>query len=123
MTNDLRPEFALYKEYVKAQKQAGMKASEYDVWFKNQASSEKEKVVEKRKRPTHREEAQALRLQGELITLKNSKYDRIASIIWGRETNHRTWEERQFAIDDLLNRLRKEMWEAIDESELVKKEV
>jgi hypothetical protein len=118
MTNEIREHFELYEKYVEEQKASGMPYAEYDVWATIYLNSIKSTVVEKRKKAPLSEEIKKKQLQAKLIDIKNGYYDRLDHIIWGREKAYKTWAERQHALDDSLNSLRKKMWEAIVESGL-----
>lgn len=116
--DDIRPRHAEYEAYVQQHKDDEMPFTDYDTWYKHELECEKQIKVEKRPKPSVSEQTKAMRLQGDLVSLKNRFYDHLAEIIWSKKDRDKTWKQRQYELDKCLNKMRKEIWERIEESDL-----
>lgn len=67
---------------------------------------------------THNEHIAELRLKGELIKIKNMRYEDLDKIIWDNKKQFKSWAECHAAIDAMLIQMQQDIVDAINESGL-----
>lgn len=61
------------------------------------------------------EKMEEMRLQGELLRIKNERYAELDKIIWDKRKEYNDWEERFEALREVFNIILTEMANLIDE--------
>lgn len=107
-----------YNAYVQEQQDNNLPTASYEIWSQIVLDKRKSEIVEKRPKPSVNDQMRAMKLKGDLITTKNQYYDRLAKLIWNKSEYYKNWRQVQYALDDMLNEMRKDLWKCIERSEL-----